>query len=276
VSGTVFVVFTILAGAVGILDFLGLGPGDGAPPTSIERSAGPFAADPDLFVAYPPETRVRKQECVGLFGLCLDGPIDAAFDAFGRAERGGYPKASYTVEGGLCHGWDRQGFIEVLACEKGGEIYSIQAYMNPEAKFTLSLPGVGGVTFPVSLLEFSEHIEDASRGGPGPQVGGVGLTPGFIGSSTAQGEGFDEFVDSYYWYELSEGIPIAGLTAIGRRSWNDPDPDSYPAVNCDERSYFTVQQETHVSMILVDNQHLGDSPLCSRDAVLGARRDGSE
>jgi hypothetical protein len=218
-------IFTVIAGVLGILSFFGLEP------SGQSRSPDPSsqAPDPYLFISFDNSPPARKQQCVGALGLCLWQPIARAIDVFGRTEASGFPRAKSGQEAWLCHGWDPARLKRVVVCEDEGQIAEISVSVPDKSQVSIALPQDVNATLPqMTLAGVAERITDQ-----------LDAFPYVMG--TLDGEGY--WLDSFAWHFISksEGVPYAIIEITGVEQWGKDAPPR--PIACDYPAHLAVTEK---------------------------------
>ena len=231
-------VFTIVAGTVGILGWLGIQPGGVSRESdSLVPGRVALAPDPYLFVGFDQAPPARSQDCVGLLGLCLGQPIGLAIQDFGASEAVGYPRQSYYDQSELCHGWHPSRFEEIIVCERSDSISKFELWFSPDAAFSITLPGIRALYLPKALALVGKDIDMSGASRRSARV--------------YQDEGYDMFWRSWYLVEPKEGVPIAMLHVSGRLGWGA----NYqgPVPSCDYPAFDAVASSVASRTIIVSD-----------------------
>lgn len=210
-----YVVFTVIAGTLGILGWFGIGPGSPSPSPS---DSGTVEVNPYLYVAGEGSHLPRKQDCDGLLGFCLGQPLSLATEAFGTTEADGFPQSGGETEGGLpltCHRWQTARIDTVDVCAAQKAIESISIVSLGISKLTVATPNEGIVEF-AAPSDFAAERMTELLGRP-------------FRSAYLQGEG--EAVYAYDWFfpAATEGGPTSKISLVGRvGSFPQPPPPRCP------------------------------------------------
>jgi hypothetical protein len=200
--------------------------------------------DPSLYVEYNSVTPQRKQECVGLIGLCIGQPVDLAFDALGAAEADGFPlhvtPNDYQVHT-TCHRWNPPQITSIDVCDRNGSISLISITFSGEPPVSIAMP-TDYVLRPSSISHAAAEISEQYRTEPFQSV--------FL-----FGEG--EYVAGFDWYfPLSvEGDPEIRVSVHGRSvelpSASMPEPCDEAGVHFPYRQVVEASSEIMVETIEV-------------------------
>jgi hypothetical protein len=216
----------VIGGLVGILGWIGVNPFQPDVPQPGQRATVP---DPFLYVGTGDSIHVaRAQPCDGLLGLCLGQAAMVAVQALGPEEAPGYPASD--GDGGVCHRWRPRQLDTVTICEKFGNIYSFRIDSFSSAPVRIAAPHGLVIELPGDMAFEAERVTKAFDDKP-------------YESAFLHGEG--ESVFSFDWFlpAVTEGIPDASLSLIGRSPNLIPaDPDPCPGTE------FYYPYETGVSL----------------------------
>ena len=208
---------------VSILALATAGPPPGTGNPSGQRSGGIAAPvgppEPRFYLAFDGQSPSRKQDCMGLLGLCFGQPISFAVENFGPVEKRGYPQAGdkhWTGAPSTCHMWEPPRISTIRVCEADGAITVIS--VSSFADTGLSLAAPNGITVPFALPVGSnaEDITATLRSKPFASV--------YLGAENTA-------MYSYSWYypPETEGSPDYKISINGEEAdfpAEDPEPCS--------------------------------------------------
>jgi len=240
-------VFTGIAGVVGILGWLGIQPGrEGSNSASGDRAI--VAPDPYQYISFDDHTPPKAQECVGLLGLCLGQSRNLAFQQFGQTETEGMPRRDLTSPSVLCHGWRPARLQQVIICEENEEIVSFEIWLVPgPSNARMSLPEGVQVTLPSTLPEVAQSITRGMGRGP-------------FDMTKLDGEGY--WIDWFSWRYVSmeEGVPYASIQIGGRQNWTTDNMNHKPKL-CDSEAFLGDFRGVTVEKITVRNWNSQDDKI---------------
>ncbi|MEV0566870.1 caspase family protein [Dactylosporangium sp. NPDC050588] len=123
-------------------------------------SSGSNPPNPWNFMTFGPLREAPSaQSCLGLFGMCIDGSIDDAVQAFGHNETVANPS---DHPGWTCHSWEIPQLRGVSVCAKDGRIVEFTLFIAPGTQASIALPDGIVADFPLKLgpavKRFSERL----------------------------------------------------------------------------------------------------------------------
>jgi hypothetical protein len=200
-------IFTVLAGLLGILGYFGIAPEGTDPKGSPSRPAEVVPTDPYLYVAFGSQHIARTQDCEGLLGLCLGQPVSLAIQAFGTREASGFPQSgggpSEYGRATTCHRWELARIDSMTICDDNGAIVSVRLDSFSSTELNLAAPQNLKIQFPFSVASNAANITNALRGRP-------------FESQYLQGEGESVFTFQWFFPAVTEGSPDTKIRIIGR------------------------------------------------------------
>ncbi|MEU7971009.1 hypothetical protein AB0B48_03110 [Micromonospora sp. NPDC049089] len=199
------------------------------------------APDPYHYVAFEGIHLSRKQDCDGLFGLCLGQPVSLAIEAFGR-EANGFPQSTQPnkfSKATQCHRWQPLRLDTVTICDANGSITSIELHsvaardiaIAAPSDLIIRLPGsldhaakeitaaVGAEPFEASvvigdgetLVSLAWFFPPPVSGSPDVKIGIVGRIPGFPEKMPTPCKGELTIYSFSDVLELSDNVALAGV-----------------------------------------------------------------
>lgn len=220
-------------------------------PEGVRPPQGVLPPDPYLYATFDGQRTSRRQDCVGLFGLCLDQRIELAVGAFGPNEAAGFPKQSLREPSSKCHGWTPARFSLVEVCEENGSMTSISTQFMAESQFELALPTGDEAVFPAPLERLANEVS-----------ADLEHSPEFLGSQDEEGFYYNSL--AWQFYHEAEGTPFAVIELSGFEWWNDTN-QSRTLDSCDLRGHLDVNKTVIANRVEVRN-------LLSRDLARTACR----
>ena len=254
-------VFTVLAGSLGILGYFGCQPGKSSESTQGLGSPGP---DPYQYVSLDSTTPPQlSQDCAGLLGLCLGQPFDLARRQYGqvedqgspRLEDQGSPRLSVQRPTITCHHWTHPPhlppvFNSVEVCEKNVKVVSVQLWLSGVAG-RLAIPLKNYLAQPTTVAIAAENVRENLT-----KENGFGMQrPPFEMAHIANE---DYWLNLFDWHLISyeEGVPFATLGISGEQRMSSAHPPEADPATCVYNEYLHVSQTTPLTVISIADPEL--------------------
>lgn len=246
-------IFTVMAGATGILGWLGFSPatlGSDTTPRAKEQAPYPYS----YVSTNPAQSPINLQDCRGLLGLCLGQPISVAFAAFGSNELAGFPQTNWLRADVTCHAWVPRGIGGFYACERNApefpphEIVSLALTIPSGAPFAVSLPEGLELQSPVSISSFGLLATKK-----------MDLPPYAV--RAIDGEGY--WLTGSYWHfiDAAEGLPGATLEISGNRAWDGASINHLPS-GCDFAEFDDFTKNVNVDLVSIYSVYMDQQKTC--------------